>query len=126
MDIKTIGDRIVCSDIQESVHFVKYRRSENQLVVFADDTTPRWVTTTCILDYATVAVGDKFGNLSVIRLPPNINDNVDEDPTGTKSLWDRGLLSGASQKAETVSMFHVGETVLSLQVKLYIERMSVY
>ena len=27
--------------IQESVHWVKYRRGENQLVVFADDTTPR-------------------------------------------------------------------------------------
>ena len=44
-----------------------------------------------------------------------MNDNVDEDPTGTKSLWDRGLLSGASQKAETVSVFFVGETILSLQ-----------
>ncbi len=27
--------------LQESVHFVKYRRAENQLVVFADDTYPR-------------------------------------------------------------------------------------
>ena len=49
------------------------------------------------------------------RLPQNVNDNVDEDPTGTKSLWDRGLLSGASQKAETVSVFFAGETILSLQ-----------
>ena len=51
----------------------------------------------------------------LLRLPQNVNDNVDEDPTGTKSLWDRGLLSGASQKAETVSVFFVGETILSLQ-----------
>ena len=35
VDIKTVGERIICSDVQESVHFVKYRRSENQLVVFA-------------------------------------------------------------------------------------------
>ena len=28
---------------------------------------------------------------------------------GSKSLWDRGLLSGAGQKAECVSVFHVGE-----------------
>jgi len=41
VDIKTIGDRILVSDVQESVHFVKYKRSENQLVVFADDTQPR-------------------------------------------------------------------------------------
>ena len=52
-----------------------------------------------------------------IRLPANVNDNLDEDPTGTKSLWDRGLLSGASQKADCINVFHVGETILSLQVK---------
>jgi len=85
------------------------------LVVFADDTSPRWVTSVCILDYATVAIGDKFGNISIIRLPSTVNDNVDEDPTGTKALWDRGLLNGASQKAETLSVIHIGEIPLALQ-----------
>lgn len=33
-----------------------------------------------------------------VRLPEDISDDVDEDPTGNKALWDRGLLSGASQK----------------------------
>ena len=33
-----------------------------------------------------------------IRLPPDVCDEVDEDPTGNKALWDRGLLNGASQK----------------------------
>ena len=61
-------------------------------------------------------VADKFGNISIVRLPQNVNDNVDEDPTGTKSLWDRGLLSGASQKSECISVFHIGETILSIQV----------
>lgn len=69
-----------------------------------------------MMDYQTVAVADKFGNVSIVRLGQNVNDNVDDDPTGTKSLWDRGLLSGAAQKAETLCVFHIGETVLSLQV----------
>jgi len=30
---------------------------------------------------------------------------VDEDPTGTKALWDRGLLNGATQKAQSVGKF---------------------
>ena len=51
-------------------------------------------------------------------MPQNVNDNLDEDPTGAKSLWDRGLLSGASQKAECIAVIHVGETILSLQVKI--------
>lgn len=115
MGIQSIGDRIIVSDVQESIHFVKYRRGENQLVVFADDTSPRWVTSVCILDYTTVAIGDKFGSVSIVRLPSSINDNVDEDPTGTKSLWDRGVLNGASQKAECICVIHIGEIPLSLQ-----------
>ena len=35
VDTKTDGERIICSNVQESVHFVKYKRSDNQLVVFA-------------------------------------------------------------------------------------------
>lgn len=35
-----------------------------------------------------------------VRLPPNTSDDVDEDPTGNKALWDRGLLNGASQKVK--------------------------
>lgn len=44
-----------------------------------------------------------------------MSDDVDEDPTGNKALWDRGLLNGASQKADVTACFHVGETVMSLQ-----------
>jgi len=35
-----------------------------------------------------------------VRLPKDVSDEVDEDPTGNKALWDRGLLNGASQKVE--------------------------
>ena len=54
-------------------------------------------------------------SISIVRLPGSINDNVDEDPTGTKSLWDRGLLNGASQKADCICVIHIGEIPLSLQ-----------
>ena len=27
-----------------------------------------------------------------------MSDEVDEDPSGSKAIWERGLLSGASQK----------------------------
>ncbi|KAG8042161.1 hypothetical protein G9C98_000152 [Cotesia typhae] len=115
VSINAVGQRIYVSDVQESVYAVRYKRQENQLIVFADDTHPRWITTTCVLDYDTVATADKFGNIAVVRLASGINDDVDEDPTGNKALWDRGLLNGASQKADTVASFHVGETVMSLQ-----------
>ena len=44
-----------------------YRPLENQLVIFADDTAPRWVTATCVLDYNTVAIADKFGSVAICR-----------------------------------------------------------
>ncbi|UXI19321.1 DNA polymerase beta-like [Sarcoptes scabiei] len=108
------GNRIIAGDVQESYYFIRYKRSENQLIVFADDVFPRWVTCTCILDYDTIAGADKFGNISIIRLAPDVNDEIDDDPTGLKSLWDRGWLGGASQKADAICNFHVGDQILSL------------
>ncbi|XP_069113923.1 splicing factor 3B subunit 3 [Argopecten irradians] len=115
VSIHTLGNRVVVADVQESFHFVRYKRQENQLIVFADDTNPRWITASCMLDYNTVSGADKFGNITIIRLPTDISDEVDEDPTGNKALWDRGVLNGASQKTEIVSNFHIGEVVTSLQ-----------
>ena len=57
-----------------------------KIVPYLTITLSRWVTTTCVLDYSTVAIADKFGNISVVRLPTNTNDDVDEDPTGIQLL----------------------------------------
>lgn len=36
------ADRVYVGDMTESIHFVKYKRMENALVIFADDTLPRY------------------------------------------------------------------------------------
>ncbi|RZF39376.1 hypothetical protein LSTR_LSTR000897 [Laodelphax striatellus] len=113
--IMSMGQRVFVADVQESIYFVRYKRQVNQLIIYADDTQPRWITTATVLDYNTVATADKFGNIAVIRLPQSVSDEVDEDPTGNKALWDRGLLNGASQKADCIANFHVGEICMSLQ-----------
>lgn len=59
---------MIVSDVQESFIWVRYKRNENQLIIFADDTYPRWVTTATLLDYDTVAGADKFGNICVVSL----------------------------------------------------------
>eukprot|EP00040_Diaphanoeca_grandis_P039239 m.258510 g.258510 ORF g.258510 m.258510 type:complete len:1196 (+) comp36678_c0_seq1:191-3778(+) len=115
VDIKSMGHRVIVSDQKDSFFFLKFKAGENSLVIFADDTNPRWLTQTTLLDYNTVAGVDKFGNFAVAKLPEDINDDVDEDPTGSKTLWDRGVLNGASQKCEIVASYHLGETALSLQ-----------
>ena len=35
-------------DLAESFHFVKYKRQENTMAVFADDVSPRWLTATAV------------------------------------------------------------------------------
>eukprot|EP01117_Protostelium_nocturnum_P009747 TRINITY_DN3484_c0_g1_i1.p1 TRINITY_DN3484_c0_g1~~TRINITY_DN3484_c0_g1_i1.p1 ORF type:complete len:1179 (-),score=412.47 TRINITY_DN3484_c0_g1_i1:140-3676(-) len=112
--ISTQGNRIYVSDIQESVHMVKYKKAENQLFVFADHSNPRCITSMAVLDYDTVAASDKFGNIMISRLPAQVSDDVEEDPTGSKLKMEQGYLNGAAHKLEDVAMFHVGETVNSI------------
>lgn len=61
-------------DLAESFHFVKYRKAENQLNVYADDSNPRWLTASQMLDYDTMAGADKFGNVFIVRLPSEVNE----------------------------------------------------
>lgn len=114
-DIQSTGQRIIVADSQESIHWVRYRKAENSLVVFCDDTTPRYMSCMCILDYNTIAVGDRFGSISILRLPDRVSEDVQEDPTGLRSHWDRGHLNGASQKMDMISVFYVGDQVTSIQ-----------
>ena len=59
----------------DSMIFLKYSRSRNELCLFADDTTPRYVTCASLLDYQTCAGADKFGNVFVLRVPDGADDN---------------------------------------------------
>ena len=111
--IQTSGDRVFVSDLMESVVFVKYRRAENSLVIFADDQTPRLTTAMCRLDHDTVCGADKFGNVFVLRLAAHVSDDLD-NPTGSRLLWDSGLLNGAGAKLDLMCQYHVGEVVTSL------------
>jgi splicing factor 3B subunit 3 len=67
VNIQAMGHRIFVSDVQESLYMVRYKRQENQLIIFADDTNARWITTATVLDFDTVATADKFGNIAIVR-----------------------------------------------------------
>ncbi|KAJ3040626.1 Splicing factor 3B subunit 3 [Rhizophlyctis rosea] len=114
VSIHTQGNRIVVGDVQESVHYCAYRHFDNRIVIFADDTTPRWITASTMVDYDTVVGGDKFGNLFVDRLPQETSEEVEDDPTGNKLVYERGYLQGAPHKLQHVAEFHAGATVTSV------------
>ena len=60
----------------------------------------------CVMDYATIACGDKFGNIFVLRLPDHANDEMQ---VTSGNLWDQGVLNGAPNKLEVINHFYLGE-----------------
>ncbi|VDO22793.1 unnamed protein product [Haemonchus placei] len=119
--IQSTGQRIIVTDSQESVHFVRYRKGENQLVIFCDDTTPRYVTTCCVLDYNTVAVGDKFGSISIISLALCITwclavSNFDTFPALGEPGCRRSGHSELENSGQGLPISVLNEEVLSVQL----------
>ncbi len=114
VSLNTQGSRIIVGDMQESVHFTVYKQPENRLLIFADDLQPRWTTATVMVDYTTIAVGDKFGNIFVNRLDLKVSDQVDEDPTGAGILHEKSILMGSPHGTMLLARYHVGDIVTGL------------
>ncbi|KAF5357416.1 hypothetical protein D9758_005852 [Tetrapyrgos nigripes] len=114
VSLNTQGSRIIVGDMQESVSFAVYKPPENRLLIFADDSQPRWVSACTMVDYNTVAVGDRFGNVFVNRLDPKVSEQVDDDPTGAGILHEKSILMGAPHKTKMIAHFHVGDLVTSI------------
>ncbi|KAL5528100.1 RSE1 [Sanghuangporus sanghuang] len=112
--LNTQGSRIIIGDMQDSVVYAVYKPPENRLLVFADDSQPRWTTSTVMVDYMTIAAGDKFGNIFVNRLDQKVSDQIDDDPTGAGILHEKGILMGAPHKTKMMTHFHVGDIVTSI------------
>lgn len=124
------GRRIFVADARESVQFVLYVPESKRLLLLADDVVPRMCTAAmALLDHDTVAFGDKFGNLVVLRLPTALSEDLDAEPTASKFLHavDTGTdgsagfgsgqtlaLGGAPFKFERVAEYHLGDAIISL------------
>lgn len=50
------------------------------------------------MDHDTVACADKFGNVFISRLPHDVSENAEDDPTGNYLGFDHGYLNGASNR----------------------------
>jgi splicing factor 3B subunit 3 len=113
--LQTQGSRIIVSDVQESVIYVVYKFQENQLIPFADDLIARWSTCTTMVDYETVAGGDKFGNLWLLRCPQKASEEADEDGSGAYLLHDRQYLQGAPNRLNLMCHYFPQDIPTSVQ-----------
>jgi splicing factor 3B subunit 3 len=109
--LQTAGDRAFCGDMMQSVQIVRYDSIANRLVLLAHDPSPRPITAQELLDWNTVAVGDKFGNISILRLPRGAETSAAVDLTGQRALWES---SRDVPNLEVLCHYHVGEVVTSM------------
>jgi splicing factor 3B subunit 3 len=113
--LQTQGSRIIVSDVQESVTYVVYKFQENLLVPFVDDVIARWTTCTTMVDYETVAGGDKFGNLWLVRCPQKASEEADEEGSGAHLTHERQYLQGAPNRAALMCHFFPQDIPTSIQ-----------
>ena len=109
------GDRLCVGDMTESIFFLKFKRVDNSFIIFAEDDVPRFVSAMCALDYDTVGMADKFGNITVMQVDENIDDEVD-DSKGPRALWD----VDTRKKANCICQYYLGEMITSLKKTQFI------
>lgn len=113
--LQTQGSRIIVSDVQESVTYVVYKYQENLLIPFADDVIARWTTCATMVDYESVAGGDKFGNLWLLRCPQKASEEADEDGSGAHLIHERQYLQGSPNRLNLIAHFYPQDIPTSIQ-----------
>lgn len=113
--LQTQGSRIIVSDVQDSITYVVYKFQENKLIPFADDVIARWTTCSAMVDYETVAGGDKFGNLWLLRCPSKASEEADEDGSGAHLIHERQYLNGAPNRLSLMAHYFPGDIPTSIQ-----------
>ncbi|KAM0799652.1 CPSF A subunit region-domain-containing protein [Usnea florida] len=113
--LQTQGSRIIVSDVQESVVYVVYKFQDNRLIPFADDVIARWTTCSTMVDYETVAGGDKFGNIWLLRCPQKASEEADEDGSGAHLIHERQYLQGAPNRISLMCHFFAQDMPTSIQ-----------
>ncbi|KAF5679748.1 pre-mRNA-splicing factor rse-1 [Fusarium denticulatum] len=101
VSLNTHGNRIVVGDLQQGVTMVTFGHNQQKLIPFVDDTVARWTTCTAMIDSESVAGGDKFGNLWIVRCPEKASQVADEGVNRPTNAQD--YLHGAPSRFDTVA-----------------------
>jgi len=104
-------DRAYVGDLMHSVHFIRYESTQNRLVLIANDRASRYITCQELLDVNTVAAADKFGNISILRLPRGADAGA-VDMSGSRSLWETS--QDVTPKLDMLCHYYVGEVVTGM------------
>ncbi|KAK3380060.1 Pre-mRNA-splicing factor rse-1 [Lasiosphaeria ovina] len=108
------GNRIVVGDVQQGITYVTFKPDSHKLLPFADDSINRWTTCTTMVDYDSVAGGDKFGNLWVLRCPDKVSTETDEPGSEIHLTHARDYLHGAPNRLSLMTHFYTQDLPTSI------------
>lgn len=114
VSLNSQGNRIIVGDVQQGIMYVAYKAASNKLIPFVDDTIARWTTCSTMVDYETVAGGDKFGNIFLVRCPPKASEEADEEQAGLHLLNARDYLHGTSHRLDLMCHFYAQDIPTSI------------
>jgi splicing factor 3B subunit 3 len=114
VSLNTQGSRIIVGDVQQGVTYVVYKPASNKLIPFVDDTIARWTTCTTMVDYESVAGGDKFGNMFIVRCPEKASEEADEEQTGLHLINAREYLHGTPHRVSLMCHFYTQDIPTSI------------
>ncbi|KAF4511313.1 hypothetical protein G6O67_003121 [Ophiocordyceps sinensis] len=114
VSLSTQGNRIAVGDVQHGMTYVAYKPTANKLIPFVDDTAARWTTCTTMVDYESVAGGDKFGNLWVVRCPAKASEEAEEDDSGIHLTNARSYLHGTSRRLDLMCHYYTQDIPTSV------------
>lgn len=114
VSLQAQGNRIIVSDVQQGVTYVVYKPETNKIIPFVSDTVNRWVTSTTMVDYESVAGSDKFGNVWILRCPEKASLEADEPGSEVHLTHARPYLHATPHRVDLMAHFYTQDLPTSI------------
>ncbi|ROW12453.1 hypothetical protein VMCG_00773 [Cytospora schulzeri] len=114
VSLEAQANRIVVGDVQQGITYVVYKPETNKLIPFVSDTISRWVTSTTMVDYESVAGSDKFGNVWIVRCPEKASLEADEPGSEVHLTHARPYLHATPHRVELMAHFYTQDLPTSI------------
>lgn len=114
VSLQAQGNRIVVSDVQQGVTYVVYKPETNKIIPFVSDTVNRWVTSTTMVDYESVAGSDKFGNVWILRCPEKASLEADEPGSEVHLTHARPYLHATPHRVDLMAHYYTQDLPTSI------------
>ncbi|KAG5361182.1 Pre-mRNA-splicing factor RSE1 [Yarrowia sp. C11] len=119
LDVFPGSNRIAVGDIRQSVTVCVVLEEDNGYVIYplVCDKIARQVTCLNFVDYETVAIGDRFGGFTMLRIPADASKLADEDHNAVHLRQLEPALNGtAYYRFDHVASFHLEDVPVAIHM----------